>query len=221
LKISVIIPVLNEEKTIFTALEELLTQHHPEEVLVVDGGSSDQTVKLASEWTRVIASPKGRACQMNTGSREARGDVFLFLHSDTRLPQGGLFTIKEAIKRGAQAGRFRMTFDEKHWILSLNSFMTRFHFCSYGDSGFFVTRSLFMEMGGFRENVLLEDIDFYRCLRKRTQPVILKDSVMTAARRFSNTGLVRQKIINFFLLSLHSLGLNIDPLKKKLYPDVR
>ena len=221
MKISVIIPALNEEKSIHSALEDLFTRHTPEEVMVVDGGSEDKTVLLASEWTKAILSKKGRARQMNEGARRAAGDIFLFLHADARLPPAGLEKIKEAVRKGAACGRFRMKFDDRRLLLRFYESYTRLHFFSYGDQGFFVTRELFLGLGGFREDVPFEDIDFYRRLRRLARPVILKDAVVTSARRFLEVGKVKQKLINLFLVALYYAGFNMNRVKEKLYPEVR
>jgi rSAM/selenodomain-associated transferase 2 len=220
-KISVIIPTYHEEKTICATLENLFSEHAPEEVIVVDGGSTDQTASIASEWTTVLTSKKGRAFQMNVGARHATGDIFLFLHADTKLPEKALVLIQEEIHNGAKAGRFRMKFDGKQWLLRFYESYTRFHFFSYGDQGFFVRRDLFEELGGFRENVPFEDIDFYKRLRQRIKPVIIKKPVITSARRFCGVGCLKQKLINLFLVGLYYAGFDIFTLKKKFYPEVR
>jgi len=220
-KISVIIPTYNEESGIQATLKELYSSHQPDEVIAVDGGSTDQTVSFVSQWAKVISSRKGRARQMNEGAKMATGDILLFLHADTRLPQNGLQSIKEVIKRGAKAGRFRMRFDNRHWLLRFYETYTRFHFFSYGDQGFFVTRELFERLDGFNENVPFEDIDFYRRLRRVTKPVIIQDPMVTSARRFTQNGCIRQKLINVLLVALHYSGFNILGLKGKLYPEIR
>lgn len=188
---------------------------------MVDGGSTDQTVQVAAEWCPVVNSEKGRARQMNVGAEKARGDVFLFLHADTTLPEKGLEKIRQAMAQGYLAGRFRMRFDDSRWLLRLYASYTRFHFFSYGDQGFFIRRDLFEKMGGFREDVPFEDIDFYRRLLKVTRPVILKDSVITSARRFIAMGCLKQKFINLFLVALYYLGIDVFRFQKKLYPDIR
>ena len=220
-KISVIIPTLNEEKTIHPTLENLMSCHKPDEVIVVDGGSTDRTVELASEWAPVIRSSKGRAHQMNVGAGQAKGDILLFLHADTVLPKDGLDGIKAAIAQGSQAGRFRMRFDDRRWLLRFYESYTRFHFFSYGDQAFFVTREVFQGMGGFNENVPFEDIDFYKRLRLITKPVIIKDPVTTSARRFCGIGCLRQKFINLLLVGLYYMGWDVFKYREKLYPDVR
>ncbi len=190
-------------------------------MIVVDGGSKDKTVLIAAEWAHVISSKKGRARQMNAGALQSTGDVFLFLHADTKLPQAGLTKIKEAIRAGHAAGRFRMRFEDPHWLLRLYEIPTRFHPFSYGDQGFFVCREIFERLGGFRENAPFEDIDFYQRLCRLTRPVILHDSVTTSARRFRQSGFIRQKFVNLFLVGLYYLGFDVFKLKDRLYPEIR
>ena len=221
MKISVIIPAYNEESTIHKTLEDLMVKHKAEEVIVVDGGSTDNAVALAKEWTKVIRSEKGRARQMNRGAGEATGDIFLFLHSDTQLPEEGLALIRKVIANGAEAGRFRMRFDHRDWLLRFYESYTRFHFFSYGDQGFFVTRKMFEDLGGFNETVPFEDIDFYKRLRQLTRPVIINNPVITSARRFCGVGCLRQKFINLFLVGLYYAGFNVLGMKEKLYPEIR
>lgn len=221
MKISVIIPVYNEESTIHATLEDLIVRHRAEEVIVVDGGSKDNTAALAKEWTKVIQSEKGRARQMNRGIEEATGDIFLFLHSDTKLPEHGLTHIRNTIEAGAEAGRFRMRFDQRDWSLRFYASYTRFHFFSYGDQGFFVTRELFEKLRGFDETAPFEDIDFYKRVRGTTKPVIIKNPVVTSARRFCGVGCLRQKFINLFLVGLYYMGWNVFKYRERLYPDIR
>lgn len=114
-----------------------------------------------------------------------------------------------------------MRFDDRRWLLRLYETYTRFHFFSYGDQAFFATREMFETLGGFREDVPFEDIDFYKRLRQLTQPVIIKNPVMTSARRFSGVGCLSQKFINLLLVSLYYSGFNVSRIKEKFYPEVR
>ncbi|PIQ86046.1 MAG: glycosyl transferase [Candidatus Omnitrophica bacterium CG11_big_fil_rev_8_21_14_0_20_45_26] len=222
MKISIIIPALNEAKSIQQTLVCVAKQLQNDQLIVVDGGSSDQTVALAKPYASVIAAPRGRAAQMNAGARAASGDVLLFLHADTLLPANGLALIRAAFENAAcEAGRFRMQFDDKNWLLEFYQLHTRFHFFSYGDQAFFVKRPLFEQLKGFREDVPFEDIDFYKRLRMVAKPCIIRASVVTSARRFRAMGSTGQKLINLWLVTLYYLGFNVLPLKQKLYPDIR
>ena len=221
MKISVIIPTYNEESSIGSTLDNLIQNHSPDEVIVVDGGSIDRTVEIARDKVRVIRTAKGRARQLNEGARVAAGNILLFLHADTLLPRDGISLIKQTVQNGAQAGRFRLQFDQPEFWLKIFASYTRFHFFSYGDQGFFVTKSLFQQLKGFREDVPFEDIDFYKRLSKQIKPVILKDTVITSARRFTASGSLRQKFINIYLVGLYYLGFDVFKLRKKLYPDLR
>jgi rSAM/selenodomain-associated transferase 2 len=223
--VSVIIPVLNEEENIGPLLQELNTHHKPHEIIVADGGSSDQTCEIASGYAKVIHSVRGRAHQMNSGADAATGEIFLFLHADTQLPHEAMEKIRAALAdTGKNSGRFRMSFGHPHFLFRFYHYYTRFHFFSYGDQAFFVTRQMFEKTGGFRTEACFEDIDFYRRLMKFEKPVILKDAVITSPRRFIKKGLIRQQLINILLVSMYYLGLGKQPIeffKKKWYKEIR
>ncbi len=222
MKVSVIIPALNEEEAIGPTLANLRENHDADEVIVADGGSTDRTREIAASLASVIETERGRARQLNAGARAAKGDIFIFLHADTKLPSGGIETVRRLIAEGKiEAGRFRMRFDSDDFFLNLYSFYTRFHFFSYGDQAFFVKRDLFEKMGGFSEEAPFEDIEFYRRLRKITHPHIVKSPVTTSARRFFKMGKFRQKWINLILVTLYYFGVDVMPLKEKVYQDVR
>ncbi len=221
LKISVILPTLNEEAIIGQTLGRLADQR-PDEVILADGGSKDRTVQIAKDFASVITSHPGRARQMNTGASIATGDILIFLHADTELPSGALEKIRSIIGHGqAKAGKFRLRFHPETLRLKLYASYTRFQFFSYGDQAFFVRKDIFETLGGFREDVPFEDIDFYTRLRKRTKPVILPDRVITSSRRFQKVGIAKQKWINFWLVLLYYLGIDVGRLKERWYREVR
>ena len=224
-RISVIIPTFNEEQSIESTLVDLMKHHHPDEVIVADGGSQDRTAEIASKYTRVLNTEKGRAIQMNAGASVAAGEILLFLHADTKLPEGALLKMREALKgRRKNSGRFRMSFGHSHPLLRFYEYQTRFHFFSYGDQGFFVRKELFQKLGGFSVDVPFEDIDFYRRLLKLEKPVIIKDPVITSPRRFLQNGVVKQKFVNIALATMYFSGFNqqaIRQFQRAWYKDIR
>ena len=203
MRISVIIPTFNEERMIYSTLESLFSKHSPDEIIVVDGESTDKTVCIAKEWTEVIRTLRGRARQMNEGARAASGDIFLFLHAGTKLPEGGILKIKHAICEGAKAGRFRISFDDGSWIFKLCAAYTQFQLFPFGSQGFFVRREVFEMLNGFREDVPFEDIDFYMRLHSMTRPFIIQEAVVTSARAICTSGQFWKKLIKRFLISLY------------------
>lgn len=165
--ISIIVPVLNEAKVIGSLLEHLLGLEGEHEVIVVDGGSSDDTTAIASRYVRVISSERGRARQMNAGARKARGEVLLFLHADCHLPPGAIRGIEAALADPACVGGcFSLSLNEDGLIYELISFFSslrmRLTGRITGDEGIFVRRKIFAWMGGYREIALMEDWDFSR-----------------------------------------------------------
>jgi len=225
MKISVIIPVLNEEESIAATLEDLVLNHKPDEIIVVDGGSTDKTCEIVTKYAKLHYSKPGRATQMNEGAKQVTGDTFLFLHADTLLPIDALEKIKSILStKKNNSGRFRLNLDSNDSTLKFYAFFTRYHLFSYGDQGLFITRELFEKLGGFREEVPFEDIDFYKRLLKYEKPVILKDCVTTSARRFIKKGIFKQGLVDVFFFLACALGINnslIQPFKKRWYADIR
>ena len=157
--VSVIIPMRNEAGYIERCLASILAQDYPadrREIIVVDGGSGDETVAEATKaGAKVILSPRrGRAAQMNTGAREARGNVLYFLHADSYPPEGFAAQILRHIGEGYTSGCYRLQFDHPHWFLRANSWFTRFDVDAvrFGDQSLFVTRDVFDKAGGFPHN---------------------------------------------------------------------
>ena len=195
--LSIIIPVLNETSTIVHALDVLQDlRREGAELIVVDGGSTDNTRELAAaQADLVVHSPSGRGCQMNAGAVTARGEVFLFLHADTQLPPSALQQVRAAVSKGALWGRFDVRIEGRAFGLGLVAFMmnwrSRFSGIATGDQAIFVTRAAFHEVGGFPDIPLMEDIVFSDRLRAITRPACLGDKVRTSGRRWEKHGLLR------------------------------
>ncbi len=194
-KISVIIPVLNEEKCIGSTLKSLKdksTWEHIEEILVVDGGSTDATVEIAkSHGARVIFSAKGRAKQLNHGAKNAKGGILYFLHVDTLPPDNFDQSILDAIANTHQVGCFQMKFDSDSQFLGFFAWFTRVNIklCRGGDQSLFITKELFEKAGGYNEQyVVYEDNEFIGRLYDMVSFKILPRHVKTSARRYQEKG---------------------------------
>ena len=224
--ISIIIPALNEQNALPGTLKSVLDQAREYEVIVVDGGSSDDTVQIASSFTRVITAfaTMGRASQMNAGAELARGEWLLFLHADTQLPKGALQLIEDVgTDQNIKAGGFCHRFSDDNWGLRLISWINNRR-CKrtrvfYGDQAPFVRRNLFKELGGFPSEPFLEDIQFMEKLLEVTKPVCLPACVVTDSRRFIQHGIWRSFSRVFLILSCYKLGLKIPA--RKFFAEVR
>lgn len=205
--VSVIIPALNEADGIESAIASVAAQDEPHEIIVVDGGSVDETVAVASRGAHVFRAERGRALQMNAGAAASRGDVLLFLHADTLLPPSGLHRIGRAVAEGHEGGTFLLTFDHQTPLLRLYSYCTRLRtprFC-FGDRGLFVRRDVFDELGAYPVMPLFEDLEMARLLYRRGRFAFLPECVTTSARRFLRYGPLRQQVRNAYLW-LHYLA---------------
>jgi rSAM/selenodomain-associated transferase 2 len=225
IKISVIVPVLNEEKTIATTLEAL-TALAPYEIIVVDGGSTDRTAEISRQFdAKTMASSRGRAQQMNYGACHASGDVLLFLHADTRLPDSAFRDIAMALSRpDCAGGRFDVELEGEHWMLKVIGAMinsrSRLSKIGTGDQAIFVRRSVFEEIGGYPEIPLMEDIAFCRTLKRMGEIACLKSRVITSGRRWEIDGVWRTILKMWTLKLLYLAGVPPNRLKQ-YYADAR
>lgn len=222
MRISVIVPLLNEARAIagtLAALEPL----EPDELLLVDGGSDDGTPDLCRRrGIEVVNAPRGRALQMNHGARRATGDALLFLHADTRLPASAFGDMRRALADPeVVGGRFDVRLDGAGLMLALVgrmiSWRSRMSKVGTGDQAIFVRRSVFEELGGYPEVPLMEDIAFSRALKRRGRIACLRSRVTTSARRWQTHGVWRTIVTMWTLKSLYLLG--VSPVRLKRYYD--
>jgi rSAM/selenodomain-associated transferase 2 len=190
--ISIIIPTFNEAGYLPTTLDAIQRNVRAHEVIVVDADSFDTTIQIALEHgARVVwSSVRQRASQMNLGTQSAQGDVFLFLHADTRLPKNALEKIEYAMaKPHVVGGGFARRYDSPSWFLratcALAGVRTRLTGWFLGDQAIFVRREVFKILGGFSNFNLFEDLDFSRRMRCQGRVVTLRPPVISSARRFS------------------------------------
>ena len=203
--ISVIVPVWNDRESLEALLPWLMKEPGSPEIIVVDGGSRDGSVEATRRFPsiRLVESERGRGCQMNRGARVARGDILLFLHSDTRPSRGAIAGIPELLdSRAADFGAFRLRFDPPVWLPSLLAFFTRLArpWSCFGDQGIFVRREFFRATAGFPEIPLLEDVHWLRFAGKQGKMTRSPHTVVTSARRFEQIGSVRQTCRNLSIL---------------------
>jgi rSAM/selenodomain-associated transferase 2 len=219
-RLSIVVPALNEAPRIRAALEALAPlRRRGHEVIVVDGGSSDGTAKAAGGLCdRLISTTRGRAVQMNAGAAEARGEALLFLHADTRLPADADALVGEALAQHLW-GRFDVEIEGRHPLLrligcamNLRSRITRI---ATGDQALFVRREAF---GGFPEIALMEDIAFSREMKRRGPPACVRTPVRTSGRRWESRGVVRTVVLMWRLRLLYFFGARPERLARLYDP---
>lgn len=224
MKISIIIPVLDEERRIGERLAEL---RGFEDVIVVDGGSRDRTVEIARTFpgVRVASAARGRALQMNHGAWRARGDVLLFLHADVSLPPDAALHVERTLAdERTVAGAFRtwhVADDGRSapWWLHLADLRSRYSGLPYGDQALFVRREAFWKAGGFPEQPLMEDLELSRRLRRLGRISIANAGVRVSGRRFLAHPLRHALLVNCFPM-LYRFG--VAPARlARLYHHVR
>ena len=212
-RLSVIIPTLDEAGGIVATLESLRElRRRGHEVIVADGGSSDATTALARGLAdRIVCSPAGRAAQMNVGARAAAGDLLVFLHADSRLPQEADCVLAERLAAtGAAWGRFDVRIAGAHPLLRLVERMMNLrsrltHICT-GDQGIFVRRAAFEAIGGYPNQALMEDIAISARLRRLSAPLCLRERCLTSARRWENDGVLRTILRMWWLRLQYACG---------------
>lgn len=213
--ISIIIPVLNEDKILANTLEQFLNQKIAHEIIVIDGGSHDTTCEIAKNSqvvTQLLHANKGRANQMNAGAKNASGDWLLFLHADTKMPAQALSKI-ENLNHKVQAGGFRHRFSGQTWGLKIISLIDNFR-CQrtrimYGDQAMFIRRTVFEEIGGFPQRNILEDVYFCLQVKNHTEAKLMDDYVITDSRKFKQMGIWRSFYYLTVILTRIRLGLPV------------
>ena len=215
-RISVIIPTLNESSVIEKTMTTILKCKQVE-IIVVDGGSRDNTVELVKSYgATVLSTVPSKARQMNAGAAHASGDVLLFLHADTCLPEKFDERVLKAVTRiGFSAGAFTLSIDTDspriRFIERVTNWRARFFQMPYGDQALFVSRNFFKDVGGFPEIPIMEDFELIRRLKRKGRIIILSESVRTSPRRWQNIGILKAWLINQMIIIGYFIG--VSPLR--------
>lgn len=213
MKISIIIPTLNEAQTL-PRLIPYLQQHAAGrvcEILVIDACSQDGTAAVARQLgaTAVPADCKGRAVQMNLGAEIAQGEILYFVHADTLPPSTYVSDILQALEAGYDMGCYRYQFDRDDWKLKVNAYLTRFDriFFRGGDQTLFIRKADFQALEGYREDYqIMEEYEFLRRARKELQFRILPKDATVSARKYQENSYIRVNFANFVVFAMFGLG---------------
>jgi rSAM/selenodomain-associated transferase 2 len=225
-RLAVVVPVLNELRLVAQLSDALRSLGRAAEVVIVDGGSRDGTAReLAARGHRVLSAPAGRARQMNAGARATVAPVLLFLHADTRLPDGASAAVLAAVDGGAVGGCFRLRIASRDPRLRLAAHLinlrSRLVPSASGDQAMFATRAAFERLGGFREVQLCEDLDLVRRLRGLGRFALVGAAVETSARRWEQKGVARTIALMWALRLGWHLGVDASFLARLYGQDVR
>lgn len=239
IKLSIVIPLLNEADNLPKLMGHLAHLNPaPYQVILVDGGSTDNSVAIAKElieslidsspsvisgqvidW-QIIESTAGRALQMNAGAELATGDVLLFLHADTQLPNHAIADITSAVRQAAW-GRFDVRLESSTWMLKVVSQMmnwrSRFSGIATGDQAIFIKKPLFEQLGGYPQQPLMEDIELCKRLKAIGKPACLRSKVITSARRWQQYGTWRTIGLMWHLRFDYWRGVSADNIKQRYY----
>lgn len=212
-QISIIIPTCNEEALIGKLVSYLQKYggQNVKEIIISDGGSTDETIAIAKKTgAQILISPqRGRAAQMNYGAANASGDILYFLHADSLPPKNFASDIINAVKDGYDFGRYKTKFDSNKFLLKINAWFTRFNWfiCYGGDQTLFITRKLFEQSGGFKNELLImEEYEFADRLMKQGRYKIFSNTTLISARKYERRSWLKVQLANRKAVRLFKKG---------------
>ncbi len=221
-KFSVIIPTLNEEYFLTRNLEQIISLRRNLEIIVTDGGSTDNTLEIAKKFNcKIVESKAGRGTQLNAGAAVASGDILIFLHADTFLPYDAFELIEKTFSDyQVKIARFKLGFDFTSKWLEFYKRFTKYNsqFTRFGDSAIIVRKDFFKELGGFSDRETFEDVDFFSRAVKLSDIFLIDDFVVSSARRFILDGEIKRQLLNILLFTAYLLNFNQNFLSKMYSP---
>ena len=224
MKITLIVPIYNESKTVSTMLTQLENLPGDWEILFADGGSSDDTLAQIGDRFRVLNAPKGRANQMNFAAGQASSDVIWFVHCDSQLPSVAHAQICAAVERGAKWGCFHIGFDYDGPFMGCNTYLSNRRArrgIAFGDQGIWVRKEVFDSIGGFPDLPIMEDYEFSRQLKAAGIPICqLPGRIITSGRRYKTKFPLLTMWQMFYLRCLYRSGVDIQEISRR-YKDIR
>lgn len=224
MKLSVIVPTLNEEAVIAETLRRAVDALAPHELIVADGCSADHTADLARPYATVLELSLTRGAALNRAAAVATGDVLLFLHADTMVPMGAAAAIASALDDvDVVGGAFHLRFDQPGWPAALLArhvnFRSSLANSFFGDQALFVRRDVFERVGGFKDWSVMEDKEILERLRRHGRLALLDEAVVTSARRHRRNGWVKTIGTVWIMTLLHSLGVSGHSMKRWYKPE--
>ncbi|RYU93336.1 TIGR04283 family arsenosugar biosynthesis glycosyltransferase [Emticicia agri] len=211
--ISIIIPTYNEAENIVGLIQFLKDNSNGlvNEIIVSDGGSTDETLHLAQNTgAKAILSPQtGRANQMNFGASQSTGSLLYFIHADTFPPASFANDLLHCMNNNFNCGRYRTKFDNSNLLLKFNEFFTRFDWfvCYGGDQTFFITKTLFEKIGGFKPDMrIMEDYEIVMRARKAGYYTIIPKAAIISARKYKNNSWIRVQLANYRIIQMFHNG---------------
>lgn len=222
MQFSIIIPVYNEAKSLPHSLKQLkatFKQTSQVEIIICDGGSFDESYKLAGDFSAtVLHTAKGRALQMNAGASHANGEWLLFLHADTQLPNNWMHLIRQC---NGDWGRFDVRLSGSHWLFRViekaMNFRSRKTSIATGDQALFFRQHFFQKLGGYPVIPLMEDIAISKLARSYSAAECIPEKVITSSRRWEKKGIIRTMMLMWYLRLAYWLGIKPDKLHRIYY----
>jgi rSAM/selenodomain-associated transferase 2 len=216
--ISVVIPVRGERPEAAARFRSIAS-NPAAEVVVADAGADPETTEAFRRMgARVLAGYGSRGARLHRAAKEARGEAFLFVHADSRLPEGAVDLVRRALQDGAAAGAFSLAYQGAgpalRWIAAWANLRSRWLKLPFGDQGIFCRRDVYEQAGGFRDLPVCDDVDFVRRLRRVAALRILPETTMTSPRRYQDRGALRQVLRNWRVLAGYFAGVPAEKLER-------